>query len=235
MVTDTTTDDRLIELRLSSPDAGGRIDARTIDELNRTLAGVADDASLSFVVLTGLAGADLAPELFADVQAHSRWERLVGTLERLPQVTIAVIDGDCRSAGLDLALACDCRLAAAEGSVQLQDVKQGVLPCMVLFRLPKYVGMGVAKRMALTGARWSAESARAAGLLDVVVPRVELGSALAGLLDEYSPVSSTAITMARRLVHESYATTAEDAVGNYLAAQHRCLWKNSVAAGTASD
>jgi enoyl-CoA hydratase/carnithine racemase len=227
----------VVWLRLARPEAGNRVDARMIEELGRALTDLSDDASASFVVVRGSGGTFCSGMEHPgadrdgghDVQVFSRWERALGTLERLPQVTIAVMEGECTGAGLDLALACDFRLASTDGRVRLPETKDGTLP-MALFRLPKYVGLGVAKRMVMTGSAWSADEALAVGLLDAVVPADELGSRLERLIEEYSPVNATAVAMARRLLHESYATAGEDAIGNFLAAQHRCLWRRTALA-----
>jgi enoyl-CoA hydratase/carnithine racemase len=220
-------------LRLARPETGNRIDAQMIDELNRALTRLADDPATSFLVVqgsegtfcSGMEGMNVDGGQPPDVQTFSRWERVVETLEQVPQVTVAVIEGACCGAGLDLALACDCRVATTDAFVQLPEIELGLLPSMVLFRLPKYVGMAAAKRLVLTGRRWTAVEAHAAGLLDFVVAPDELDARLEQVLDEYRPVCGTAVTMARRLLAESYATANEDALGNFLAAQARCLWK----------
>jgi enoyl-CoA hydratase/carnithine racemase len=219
-------------LRLSRPAAGNRVNGEMLQDLQRALEHLEDSSRASILVVQGAEGqfcGGMEWEDFErggppDVHAFNRWERLVTALERLPKVTVAVVEGRCSGAGLDLVLASDRRLAAADCVVELPEVREGLLPSMVTYRLPKYVGMGMAKRL-LLGARLSGSEAHRAGIFDDAVPRDTLAAHVERVIDELSQANVTAIAMARRLLTESYATPADDSVGNFLAAQARCMWK----------
>jgi enoyl-CoA hydratase/carnithine racemase len=120
-----------------------------------------------------------------------------------------------------LLLACDVRVCVPTASFSLPEVKLGFLPGMATWRLARYVGLGHAKRLVLTGAAVGAEEAQRIGLVDHVVATVEEGvqTALAAL----APAHAVAISLARRLLLESPETQYEDALGNFLAAQHRAI------------
>jgi enoyl-CoA hydratase/carnithine racemase len=91
---------------------------------------------------------------------------------------------------------------------------------MAVFRLAKYIGLGHAKRLVLTGAEVTADEALGLGLVDSVG---DLASGLAAALDSLGPKHAVAATLARRLLLESFHTEPEDAIGNFLAAQHRAI------------
>ncbi len=122
-------------------------------------------------------------------------------------------------------------MATSDCFLQLPEIRRGWLTSMVTFRLAKYVGIGVAKRLLLTGMKWTAADALAAGLVDFVVPQSDVESSLRLLLDEMSQVDPDVVAIARRLLNESYATSLEDAVGNFLAAQARCLSRLRMSSG----
>lgn len=93
------------------------------------------------------------------------WERL----SSLPLVTIAAIEGHALGSGLELAIACDLRIAGSEATLGLPEVRIGGAPgVQTLARLPLMVGLGVARRMLLSGESVSAEEAASVGLVDTV-------------------------------------------------------------------
>ena len=116
-------------------------------------------------------GPDLE-ELAADPAAASAvaglGQRIAGRLAGLPVTTVAEIDGPCLGGALELALACDVRVAAGHARTRLgfPQVSSGAVPCWGgSVRLPKLVGLGRALDLFLNGTRLSAAQARAAGLV----------------------------------------------------------------------
>ena len=97
----------------------------------------------------------------------------------------------------------------------------GFLPGMATFRMAKYVGLGHAKRMMVTCEKVGPESALSLGIIDRVEDDLEAG--LAWALEALGPNHTVAIELTRRLLNECYAATAENAIGHFLAAQHRAI------------
>ena len=96
---------------------------------------------------------------------------------RCPQPIIAAIGGFAFGGGLELALACDMRIAAANATLGLTEVNLAIIPGGGgTQRLPRIVGRGKALEMILTGARIPADEALRIGLVERVVPE---GQALA--------------------------------------------------------
>ena len=155
-----------------------------------------------------------------DIHGFNKWEKICRRLERLPKTTVALVDGPAIGGGFQLLLTCDLRLATERASFQMPEVHMGFLPGMATFRLSKYVGLGRAKRMMLTAEVVDAQSAYELGIID----RIDTKEAALAWADEaLGPKHSVAVELARRLLNESYGDSWEDAVGHFLAAQHRAI------------
>ncbi len=202
-----------------------RINVKQIRELERVCDHLEDHSSAKVVVIRGRSSgidfADFDPKEAMDIHGFNKWEKLVSRVERLPQITLAAVDGPCVGGGFQLLLACDLRVCVPTAAFSLPEVKLGFLPGMATFRLAKYVGLGVAKRMMLTGAELPADEALRVGVVDAV--NADLDAAVAAALLSLGPLYAVAATLARRLLIESYYTQPEDAIGHFLAAQHRAI------------
>jgi len=167
-----------------------------VEELNQ-------DKSIWSLVLTGAgdkffsAGADL--KLFADGNKEVAREmaRLFGlafeTLSQFRGVSIAAINGYSMGGGLEVALACDLRIAEEQAVLALPEAKVGLLPCAGgTQNLTWLVGEGWAKRMILCGEQIKADKALEIGLIEEVVERgdaLEKAIALAEQVGQQSPSS----------------------------------------------
>lgn len=170
-----------------------------VEELNQ-------DKSIWSLVITGAgdkffsAGADL--KLFADgnKEVARDMARLFGlAFEALSQfrgVSIAAINGYSMGGGLEVALACDLRIAEAQSVMALPEAKVGLLPCAGgTQNLSWLVGEGWAKRMILCGEQVKAEKAFEIGLVEEVVEKggsLEKAIALAEQVGQQSPSSVAA-------------------------------------------
>jgi len=228
--------EEIATITLHEPGGNGEIDLAALEDLETLMVWLEDESSCSLVVFCGTAGvfcpglnpAAFGPGTTDSIHTHNRWEKALVALERLPKVTLAAIDGVCVGAGVQLALACDHRIATTSTSMQLPEVKHGYLPGMALFRLAKYVGLGVAKRLVLSGVPWSATDALGWGLVDWVCEPDLLASTLEQVAEQILPVNGDTVRLARRLLNESFAEPIEDVLGSLLAAQHRCISRMNV-------
>lgn len=118
-------------------------------------------------------GADLVELRDSSVdqaEVAALWSGVVTSLERTPLLTVAVVDGLCLGGGVELTLACDVRIATARSEFGFPEVLGGAIPSAGgTQRLPRFVGLGRAKRMLLLGERLRGAEAAAAGLVDVLV------------------------------------------------------------------
>ncbi|MEC7987584.1 MAG: enoyl-CoA hydratase/isomerase family protein [Myxococcota bacterium] len=192
-----------------------------------------DECAAPIVVIRGSNGhfcrginfAEFNPDAPMDIHGFNKWEKMCVRIERLPKITISILEGDVIGGGFQLALLTDFRIATSDIKMQLPEVKIGFLPGMGVFRLAKYIGLGHAKRLILQSKSIDAEEALQLGLVDLISD--DLNNALGATLARFSPVNPTAVQLARRLLNESFHDSFEDALGHFLAAQHRAISQTS--------
>ncbi len=226
-----TQDGQIVTVALKRPESRNAINLRMVRELSRAIDAVEDAPDVAVLVVRGdgasfSSGIDLrdfSVEKPPDHYGLQHWEKVCRQLEGLNKFTVAAVQGECTGGGMQLVLLCDARIADRSARFQLNEVKLGFLPGMATFRLAKYIGVGRAKNLILTGRTIDADTALAWGLLDTVCDgpgfTAELQQTIAGLL----PFHPEALEMSRRLIHESYSGSYEDFLGHFLAAQHRCI------------
>lgn len=171
------------------------------------------DKNIYALVITGegnkffSAGADL--NLFAegDVGVASEMSRVFGqafeTLAKFRGVSIAAINGYAMGGGLEVALACDIRIAEEQAQMALPEAAVGLLPCAGgTQNLSLLVGEGWAKRMILCGERIKADQACRIGLVEEVVPQGEgLENALA-LAKRVANQSPSSVAVCKTLIQQ---------------------------------
>src|SRR5207245_4383862 len=149
---------------------------------------LATDDGVRVVVVTGAgqrafsAGADLREFVAAQLPTVFRESRkrvdFRQAMDRCPQPIIAAIRGFALGGGLELALACDIRIAADDAQLGLTEINLAIIPGGGgTQRLPRLVGRGKALEMILTGMRIPAAEALRIGLVERVVPVADLMSA----------------------------------------------------------
>ena len=220
--------DGVATITLDRP-GGNRISMQMVREISSICDYLEDDSKARVVVFRGAGGAfcagidfdDFDPNAAMDIHGFNKWEKCCTRIERLPMSTIALVDGPAVGGGLQLALVCDQRLATAAGMFQAPEVKLGFLPGMATFRLAKYVGLGTAKRLLLTCPQISAEQALGYGMIDTVAEDLDVG--LQQAIRNLGPNHNVAVQLTRRLLNECYGTSYENALGHFLAAQHRAI------------
>jgi 3-hydroxyacyl-CoA dehydrogenase / enoyl-CoA hydratase / 3-hydroxybutyryl-CoA epimerase len=160
-------------------------------------AAVADGACRALVIISADPGTWLRGSAAADVRAlrdaeHAasfvHWAQGVALrLERLPVPSVAAIRGQCGGAGLELALACSYRVAAAEPATRLEGsgARAGLMPLLGgTVRLPRLVGLQTAIELLLTGPPLDAPAAERIGLVDRVFPPARFEEHLARFIAE---------------------------------------------------
>ena len=194
---------------IDRPEQYNALDETILLALEALVDGLATDRSTRAVVVSGAgaafcAGGDL--DLIRKVsEAPRQWgEEFLGralrpalALHRLPQPTIAAINGPVAGAGLGLALACDIRISAPTATFSAPFIHMGLVPDMgITWLLPRLVGLGTAIELLLSGRQVEAGEAQACGLVsrlcdDPLESAVALAATLAAM-----PPQATATTKA---------------------------------------
>jgi enoyl-CoA hydratase/carnithine racemase len=124
--------------------------------------------------------------------------------EEMPKPTVCVIHGACIGGALELALACDLRVVAADAVLGLPETRVGLIPDVGgSSRLPAVVGLGRAKELIMTGRLIGGEEAERIGLANRVAPAGELDSIAGALVDELLACAPLALGLAKRVMDAS--------------------------------
>jgi enoyl-CoA hydratase len=137
---------------------------------------------------------------------------LIDRIEALRIPTIAAVNGFCLGGGLELALACDIRIASSEASFVCAGVNVGLMASV--WRLPRLIGVARAKHMLLTGLPHDAETAERFGLVTAIFePDILLSEAetLAGRIATRAPLSVEATKRAASMAPDLSAEEAKQA------------------------
>jgi enoyl-CoA hydratase/carnithine racemase len=178
--------DKIAIITINRPEAMNAIDPETTEELSKAWMDFRDDPSLWVAILTGAgdkafsAGADLKKMIpfLATLSPFQRREQEekgpgFGGITRglnIWKPTIAAINGFCLAGGLEMALACDIRVAAEHATFGLMEVSRGIIPgAGGTQRLPRMIPLAKAMEMILLAQRIDAQEALRLGLVNRVV------------------------------------------------------------------
>ena len=198
-------------ITLDVPEKLNRVSMPARDQLANLFEELGRDEGVRGIVLTGAgekaftAGGDIAGFLEREPEELSRLAWNVAAPERCPKPVIAKLRGYAFGVGLELALACDFRIASQDVELGLPEVKIGMIPGSGgTQRLARMIGVGRAKDMVMRGRRIDAGEALAIGLVTEVVAPAELDAAVAGLVDELRALSPLALALAKRVLNHAY-------------------------------
>lgn len=167
----------MARVTLNRPERRNALDAAMWRALAASMTAIAGDDSVRCVVLGGAgeafgAGADIAEferERGTPVQAEAYGRMMVAALDAIrlcPHPTLAAIKGACMGAGLEIAVACDLRIASASAKFGAPIQKIGVvMPWPELAMFVELIGRAATLEMLLEGRIWSAGEAAAKGLV----------------------------------------------------------------------
>ncbi|MBM14266.1 MAG: enoyl-CoA hydratase [Halieaceae bacterium] len=206
-------DGNIATVTIDNP-AANTWDRESLPALKEVVGKLNADLNVYALVLTGAgekffsAGADLNQFASGDADVARAVSDAFGeafeALADFRGVSIAAINGFAMGGGLEVALACDIRIAEEQAALALPEARVGLLPCAGgTQRLSQLVGEGWAKRMILCGERIGAQQAQTLGLVEEVVPAGEAlptATALAAKVGNQSPSS---VAACKRLIHSA--------------------------------
>jgi enoyl-CoA hydratase len=167
--------DGVAVVTLNRPDKYNALSSALLAELVETLTGLAGDSGLRALVLTGAGKAFCAGIDLNELDAGTFTPAGIEVLQSFPVPVIGAINGVAVTGGLELALACDFRIAGERARFADTHSRVGVVPAWGLTaRLPQAVGQGWARQMSFTGDFVDAATALRIGLVNQVVPHAEL-------------------------------------------------------------
>jgi len=213
----SSREDGVERLVLSRPDVRNAFNDTMIAELTDWAHGVASDASVRAVVLSGAgptfcAGADLAwmarsveyteAENVADALRASD---MFANINHLPVPVIGRIHGAALGGGAGLVAVCDVVVAEEHATFGFTEVKLGIIPATISPFVLDKIGRSAARELFLTGRRFSAAHALDIGLVHTVVPPDALDLTVERVLDEVLAAGPRAVAAAKQLIGDVWA------------------------------
>lgn len=152
--------------------------------------------------------------------------------EEMAKPTICQIHGGCIGGALELALACDMRVAAADAVLGLVETRVGLIPDVGgCSRLPAVVGVGRAKELIMTSKLIDGTEAERIGLVNRVAPAGELDAATDQLVSELSACAPVAVGLAKRVIDSAARPALATTLEQEVAAQELCARTEDYAEG----
>ncbi|NON62747.1 3-hydroxyacyl-CoA dehydrogenase/enoyl-CoA hydratase family protein [Acidianus sp. RZ1] len=200
---------------LDRPEMLNAITQELVEEVNKALDELETDNRVRTLILTGngrsfSAGADIASFLNLkpiDIIRYRTLRELASKISLYTKPILAAINGYALGGGLELAMACDIRIASETAQLGQPEINLGIIPgAGGTQRLPKLVGKGKAKMLIYTGEIISAKQAYEIGLVDLVVPPEKFEEEVkrvATKIAEKSPSSLIAAKLAIEMGNET--------------------------------
>jgi enoyl-CoA hydratase/carnithine racemase len=198
------------EIRLNRPEVLNAMGRDWPADMLSAAAEMNDDPEIRVVLVTGegrvfCSGLDLTD--LADDRIPARWfheaELAYRALETMPKPVIAGLHGHCLGGGLQIAIACDVRIAADDSIIGLPAALEAFIPGMATWRLPRLVGMGHARHLLLSGESTGPEEAYRIGLVNRVVARSDLERELKEWANRYKEVPVSSLKWMKQLTNQA--------------------------------
>ncbi len=240
-----TVDDRgpVRHLVLNRPEKRNALNRELIEALGAALRAAAGDAAVRCVVLRGegtmfSSGMDTAAlgALAADHERAREFREDVlavwNLCEEMAKPTIAQIHGGCIGGAVELVLACDLRVMAAEAVIGIVETRVGLIPDVGgCSRLPAVVGVGRAKELIMTAKLIDGTEAERIGLVNRVAPAAELDSATDLLASELLACAPLAVGLAKGVIDAAARPALTATLEREIEIQEICVQTEDFAEG----
>jgi len=207
-------------ITLNRPDALNALSKGLLEELDNALEEIRKDDKIRSVVITGAgrafsAGFDLSESgSVEEAEMRARMElgqRVFDKIETFDKPVIAAINGYALGGGLEMAAACDMRIASEKASLGNTEVNLGLIPswggCV---RIPKLIGRAKAAEIILMGERFDAKEAERLGLVNKVVSPDELKSTAMYLAGQLAAKAPIAMRIAKNILSKAMEISMEE-------------------------
>jgi enoyl-CoA hydratase len=221
-------------ITFNRPQVLNAMNLEILTELGDALKICASDDKISAVILTGsgdkafVAGADISQmknSTFADVlKLMELGQNTLRLLEIMGKPSIAAVNGFALGGGTEIALACDIRIAAENAMFGQPEILIGIIPGWGgTQRLPRIVGMGIAKELILVGGQINAQRAYEIGLVNKVVPLAELLNEAEKLATKMTRLPAFALKMAKNSINYGFDLPLDNALKLELGCIAQCF------------
>ena len=226
----STVNGPVATLTLNRPEVLNCANEQWARDLNTLVDALAGDAALRVVVVRGAgrafcSGIDVTALSHGDIgmSFFRNWETALRKIETLDPIVIAGVQSHCIGGGLQLALACDLRIARDDSRFGVTAVREGILPGIGMWRVARYAGLGRAKQLALAADVVDAATAASWGLVDYVVGPDAFETAIDDLTTRLLTMAQTSTRLAKKLTNMAFDTPFADFVDTYYEYQRQSL------------
>jgi enoyl-CoA hydratase/carnithine racemase len=202
---------KVARMTLHRPHALNAMPHDMVLEMDAIAAAIEADPAVRVVAIAGTgrafsAGIDLKALSKGEIGPDylEPWERFLHRLETMDKLVLCLLHGYFIGGGLQLALACDIRIATPSAKTGLPAVKEGLIPSMGPWRLARQIGLGRAKQLCLLGNLIDGAEAHRIGLVDHLVPEDKAEAEFERLLGEYLACAGEAGRATKRYLNQSF-------------------------------
>lgn len=220
----------IAELSMNRPEVLNAQDVTMIDDLEIALTMIEASMDIHAVIISGKgrafsSGIDLKALSEGNIPTNwfRRFDDAVRRLEQLDILTVAKIHGFALGGGLMVALACDLRITTLETRFGFPAVREGLIPGMGTYRLPRFIGLGRARKLIVTGQMIDSEEALRIGLVDWVTPHDAIDEMTESIVVDGLAGSVLARKYSKRLMNASFESSFEEGFSNLIDYQSQCL------------
>jgi enoyl-CoA hydratase len=210
-------------ITLNRPDKLNAMNGEVVEQLTRRIAEAGADDTVKVILIAGAgrafcAGFDINDEVDENVSSALDWQPILRrdsdmtmAVWSCPKPTIAMVHGYCLAGGCEVAMACDLVVAAEDAQFGEPEIRYGSGPVTLL--MPFILGQKKTNELLFTGDTIGAQEARAAGLVNTVVPRDQLEVTAEGLARRIAPTPLAVLRLTKQALNRAYeAMGLRDAV-----------------------
>lgn len=226
----TERDGDVATIVLNRPDVLNCANEQWACDLNTIVDALAAADGLRVVVLRGAgrafcSGIDLKALAAGEITMafYRNWEAALRKLEALDAIVLAAVQSHCIGGGLQIALACDLRVARDDARFGVTAVQEGIIPGIGMWRIARYAGLGRAKRLALAADVLDAATACQWGLVDWVVDATGFEPKIADITNQVLAMAWTSSRLTKKLTNMAFETSFADFVETYFEYQRMSM------------
>ena len=226
----STVDDRVATVMLNRPNVLNCANEQWARDLNTLVDNLASHKDLRVVIVRGAgrafcSGIDLTALSRGEtgITFFRNWEIALRKLETLDAIAIAAIHSHCIGGGLQIALACDLRIARDDARFGITAVREGIVPGIGMWRVARHAGVGRAKRLALAAEIVDAATAERWGLVDWVVDVESFDAKVVEVTDRILSMGWTSTRLTKKLTNMAFETAFADFVETYVEYQRTSI------------
>jgi len=204
-------DGKIAHMTLNRPDILNAVHQVAAEEVLAAAQAIAAEPDIRLVTIRGTGrsfctGIDLK-ELAAgriDKTYFRIWEDALRCFETMDKLVLCLIHGHGLGGGLQLALACDIRIATADATLALPAIKEGLIPGLGTFRLARYIGLGRAKRLIISGDAIDGAEALEIGLVDYLISVDKKEEEFGALIEKFMAGNSEGARLSKRAISQCF-------------------------------